>query len=328
MSADVAYNLKAWFGLEPLRPSVYMEASMLRAAFKTFCGHEAMHQRLEEVALLNMSLPQAGLSAIPPGWDSTAICSNLYHASKFKGMKLASKAKVPLTKSVYEWRCGKGSGSLQKRIYDVLHRCSGDSWVRFINDKMKVLLDPGHICKIKEEKGNSSSCHQISSFILRRHSLCPQNSGPLPPFTDANLRDFLKSFQSCPASVKTSVFKTLINSWSTTHRYHEMHLWPCIFGCEDCKDELTHYLNCDPMWTLAVSAASLPSSYLSLSPSDRLCLFSNSVSGMRLLAVVSRGYHALKFGHREIIERCIANQEFAELNLIFIKICRDAWRHI
>ena len=128
--------------------------------------------------------------------------------------------------------------------------------------------------------------------------------------------------------VRTSVFQTLINSWSSSHRYHERVLWPCIFGCCEGKDELKHYLSCAPMWTLAVSAASLPTCFLSLSPIDRLCLFTNSVSGMKLLSVVFRGYHALKFGHREVIERGIASQDFAELNLIFTRICCDVWRHI
>ena len=119
-----------------------------------------------------------------------------------------------------------------------------------------------------------------------------------------------------------------IYSWSCTHRYHETTVWACIFGCNDGKDELKHYLTCSPMWTLAVSAASLPTCFLSLSPIDRLWLFTNSVSGMKLLGVVFRGYHALKFGHREVIERCTASQDRAELNSIFSKICRDVWRHI
>ena len=158
--------------------------------------------------------------------------------------------------------------------------------------------------------------------------LLDSEGGPPTPFTHSHLQEFVKSFKSCPSSVQTSVFQTLINSWSTTHRYHEVVRWPCIFECKDCKDELKHYLSCPPMWTLAVSAASLPSAFLSLSPCDRLCLFSNSVCGMRLLAVASRGYHALKFGHREVIERGIANQDFAELSLICTRVCSDAWRHI
>jgi hypothetical protein len=62
MPADAAYNLKVWFGVDPIRPSVYMEASMLRAAFKTFEGYEAMHKILGEMALLNLGLAQLGMN--------------------------------------------------------------------------------------------------------------------------------------------------------------------------------------------------------------------------------------------------------------------------
>jgi len=304
MSADAAFSLKDWFGVNPVRPSVYMDASLLRAAFKTFQGYEAMHKELEELAPLCLSLSQAGVTITPPGWDSDAFCSNLYNASRFEGMKTASNSQAPIKHSLSSalklWQRararGQNGGSLQKRFYVVLENSISNGWISLLNNKLGVFLD--------------------------------SEGGPPTPFTNSHLQEFIKSFKSCPTSIQTSVFKTLINSWSTTCRYHEVVLWPCIFGCNDCKDELKHYLSCPPMWALAVSAASLPSAFLSFSPCDRLCLFSNSVCGMRLLAVASRGYHALKFGHREVIERCIANQDFAELNLIFTRVCSDVWRHI
>jgi hypothetical protein len=61
---------------------------------------------------------------IPHGWDYDAFCSNLYHASKFKGMKLASKAKVPLARTLHEWLAARSRGKcgapLQKAFYNNL----------------------------------------------------------------------------------------------------------------------------------------------------------------------------------------------------------------
>ena len=35
--------------------------------------------------------------------------------------------------------------------------------------------------------------------------------------------------------------KTISNAWHTTTRMHEDVIWPCIFGCNDCVDNLMHY---------------------------------------------------------------------------------------
>ena len=45
--------------------------------------------------------------------------------------------------------------------------------------------------------------------------------------------------------------KTLSNARHTTSRMHEDVIWPCIFGCTGCADNLMHYLICRVLWQIA-----------------------------------------------------------------------------
>ena len=133
--------------------------------------------------------------------------------------------------------------------------------------------------------------------------------------------------KSCPQSVKTCFLKTIINSWSTSHRMGESEFLPCIFGCSGCEDNLKHYLWCDPLWTLAASACGLPSCFLSLPPIDRLCLWNKSTYGLKLLRVVYSVYHTVKLGHREFISYCTANNNFEVIHDLVITISKEIWAH-
>ena len=79
------------------------------------------------------------------------------------------------------------------------------------------------------------------------------------------------------------------------------------------------------MWTLAVSARGLPLTFLPLSPIERLCIFNKSRPGLKLLSVVFRGYHALKLDQRSLIDSCLANNNFEDILLLFVKMCRELW---
>ncbi len=92
------------------------------------------------------------------------------------------------------------------------------------------------------------------------------------------------------------------------------------------KDDLKHYLCCEPLWTLAVSSASLPGECLTGTHIDRLCLLSNYVAGIRLLGAVFREYHTLKFEYRKRIDRCVGCGDFTDIHLLFVRIVQEAWR--
>ena len=131
----------------------------------------------------------------------------------------------------------RGSISMQKRIFNGLSLPPRDPWPLFINSKMQV-------------------------FRMDDRVLCLDD-----------WKELLVVLKSCLQSVRIWFLKTIINSWSTSHRLSESVFLPCIFGCNDCEDNLKHYLWCIPLWTLASSAFSLPSCFLCLPPADRLCLW-------------------------------------------------------
>jgi len=295
MNADCAYDLKDWLGLDPIRPSLYMVANMLRAAFRTLVDYAPMHNELRSLAVACLVYAQAFTTIIPPGWDSSAFCSNLFEASQLHSKCITGDARAPLSSILQDWRNGTGAKSLQKRFYNCLRESCVDGWRALISHKVNnVVIGDG------------------GDFVFG-----PQHK-----------HELLTVLKKAPASIRTSFFKTIINSWATSHRYQEHVLLPCIFGCVGEKDDLQHYLGCDPMWTCAVTASDLPPGFLSLSPMQRLCIISHDVNALKLLGVVFRGHHSLRLGHRYLIDKCVASQDFTEIILLFTHLCGDAWRHI
>ena len=68
MTCEAAFRLLDFVGVSPTRPSVFMEASMIRAAYKTFVGWEGMHTALSLKAEDCSNLANAFTNMIPPGW--------------------------------------------------------------------------------------------------------------------------------------------------------------------------------------------------------------------------------------------------------------------
>ena len=186
------------------------------------------------------------------------------------------------------------SHSLQKQIHLCINSHVSDEslWVPFINYKLAVL--------------GATSTDGLPVSLELWKGLC-------------------QVIRKEPPQVATCFLKTVINSWYTTHRMGEVPRLACIFGCPGCEDNLKHYLACEPMWTLAASAGGLTWDFLSLSPSERLCIFKRSRTGLKLLSVVFRGYHALKLDQRCLIDRCIARDDYEDIFLLFVKLCRELW---
>ena len=139
----------------------------------------------------------------------------------------------------------------------------------------------------------------------------------------------MKVLGKCPQAVKTSYLKTIINSWSTSIRMGEAIKLPCLLVCQGelCDDNLKHYLECDPLWTLATCACGLPSSFLLLPPLERVCLLNKSVCGLELLSVVFRGYHAIKLGQRDLVDYSIAAGNFEAVHDLILQMMKDMWLH-
>ena len=86
-------------------------------------------------------------------------------------------------------------------------------------------------------------------------------------------------------------FKTWVNSWATSSRYHEPVIYPCLLGCPDKVDSLSHYLLCPILWQIANSVAchEVPDDTL-----ERIGVRSPTPNNLNLLACIFHSYHAIK----------------------------------
>ena len=94
----------------------------------------------------------------------------------------------------------------------------------------------------------------------------------------------------------TAVIKTWANAWTTSTRMHESKSLKCIFGC-DAKDNLEHYLCCDPLWTAVISASFKRSELLWSCPLIKLGLMEPSMEWLQMCCVAFSCYHSIKMSH-------------------------------
>ena len=99
-------------------------------------------------------------------------------------------------------------------------------------------------------------------------------------------------FKSTNSFLRMCWLKAIAGAWTTTTRMHETVIWPCVFGCVDCQDEIRHYLHCPVLWQLAREALSINEDHFSIG--HRLCFIECSVDKLRLLAYSHILYHSVK----------------------------------
>ena len=122
-------------------------------------------------------------------------------------------------------------------------------------------------------------------------TLGPDNCGSIVPQLD--WFDKLNStFHGSSSYIKMCWLKAIGGAWTTTCRMHEDIIWPCIFGCQDCKDEILHYLQCPILWQLAREALHISEDHFSLG--HRLCFIDCSLDRLKLLAYCHTLYHAIR----------------------------------
>ena len=92
-----------------------------------------------------------------------------------------------------------------------------------------------------------------------------------------------------PADV-LKVLKSWCNGWATSNRYHEDVRLPCLFGCNNCKDDMQHYLQCPHLF--ALHKFMIP--YASEDPLMRWCINSACKDSIQQVACIHCGYHAVR----------------------------------
>ena len=98
------------------------------------------------------------------------------------------------------------------------------------------------------------------------------------------------TYQSIPLQIRMGLLKTQIGSWTTSTRMSEPQELQCLFGC-DSEDRITHYAECDVLWSLCGQALGIkPSPFIS----SRLCIINAAPYRGQLVGLVHHVYHYCK----------------------------------
>ena len=271
----------------PLFPdlAMYLKASMIRASLNTITGFIPMNKEIQSMALQLLPFAVHRYKfAIPIGWDSPAFCSNLSEAHEL-GLTLNVSVR-------HRGAAGRArsSTSVQAQVFKELFASQvhpSKFWCNLLSDRLLTLC-PGEFFN---KDSVSHECFQ-------------------------QLTKVLKTIKPGP---RLMVIKTLVNSWSTPRRMHEPTILPCIC-CGEGQDYLTHYLECDCLWTILTTVANLDCSFLSLSASARLGLMHPSKVRFKLLAGAFLVYHAIKLSHLDVVHLAFSSGEFSDVHGLMLRL--------
>ena len=122
--------------------------------------------------------------------------------------------------------------------------------------------------------------------------------------TEQFCKDWAFVSRNVSKQVVFTVLKTWANSWCTTTRLHEAVVWPCIFGCPNEEDSLSHYLRCTRFWS-GIGTSARADGLIYEDPLIKISLSFPYVEWSKLIVVASRCYHSIKFDHLHEVERAI-----------------------
>ena len=287
------YQLHLLGGPKLPRPLAYLVACITRASLKTLTGFEEQHKTLVDTVYDNECLANSfKCNAIPNGWDSAAFCSNLLCASSgdlaefhFPG----SMAGILQIKRKFRNKTLKVS--LQKAIFEHLTASVPPSFAKVFADRFSKALNIGI------ELADIFKAPTLTNFSSRINTCCR----PLPSSSHPQL----------------ALLRTWSNGWFTSHRVHAENdggvRLPCIFGCEDEPDSLSHYITCDPLWTLVFSASRADSSILQSATAHKLCLIDPSPESVARCVIAYQSYHALRNTYSNVIDDAVSSFDFTPL---------------
>ena len=132
---------------------------------------------------------------------------------------------------------------------------------------------------------------RVSSLSAELHEKVKVTLMPLAPFEIeldwfSGLRSVL--MKETPY-IKICWLRTVAGAWCTSVKLHSVEGCPCIFGCSDSRDELTHYLQCPIIWQFA--RTSLRISEPSIHFLSRICVSEPTSDKLKLLAFTHALYH-------------------------------------
>ena len=119
------------------------------------------------------------------------------------------------------------------------------------------------------------------------------------------------------------IIRTWANSWATSERYKETHRLPCIFGCLNARDELSHYIQCEVLWTMIAACTGSRLEDLTITDAQKLCWCTPSLWSCKRLTVAFSVYHALRIGHGDRIHQLVHVQNFGQIHELLFE--HAAW---
>ena len=127
------------------------------------------------------------------------------------------------------------------------------------------------------------------------------------------------ALRAIPAKKRSGVammyIKTMTNSWFTSRRLANagVRKLNCIFGCEGCEDDLSHYLQCHVIWNLVCSAMRLDNTWTLLDGIDRVGFPVPDPIHIYAVCVMFKCYHAIRNDYATFVDGCIAHNDFSEI---------------
>ena len=103
--------------------------------------------------------------------------------------------------------------------------------------------------------------------------------------------DVLKTLRTAH-SIK--IFKTWVNGWCTSHRFHDPVRCPCLFGCTAKPDDMSHFIMRPHLYALGLFFRG----HLSSDPLVRLGLVKPQTEHYRHMCCVFDGFHAMRHAIR------------------------------
>ena len=241
--------------------------------------------------------PFAKSTTAPPGWDSEAFCAFLAvskssHTFVCEGVRGLPPNMYGAVRNMLSLLPPPIAGyrDLQSRIYKSLCSVVPDSWPALLSRRVEVLAP------------------EATPYELREHR------------SDIDL--ILKNLGPARAM---SIIKTWTNAWTTSRRYHEATILPCIFGCNNAEDDLAHYLTCDPLWTLTTCAGKKPKSVLGLLPGVKIGLVNPTHESIKMAVVLSRAYHTIRNTFMDEILLAVNSGDFWTVHSRLLEILSSEW---
>jgi len=273
LSHNAFFNLSAVGGPALKSIRVQAKAAMIRAAAVTLPQWPEWIQQLRVSAERHLSVDLFCAGKLSgKHWDSTCLAWNLQNA----------------------W-----SGFPQ----DAQWAGPGELCVRLLEDKAHARPTPGH----PNYKGIQKDLYKILvavtypdgmvSFVVTKISKLSPTASP----NEWQVSEALRVLRSLRKHDAMCVLKTWTNSWSTSKRYHEDPIFPCLLGCSAGGiDDLEHYYQCPVLRAIVLHMFPDILSDVRLGRSLFESLFDNfgvyavDVKVFKIMSCLFYAYHSIK----------------------------------